>query len=72
MQTASVTVDGDCQTVRLPPDIHLDGDEVIVKQVGSSVMLVPKRVVQRFKPVSDDFMAERVQHPQAPRENAFE
>ena len=72
MQTASVTVDGDCQTVRLPPDIHLDGDEVIVKKVGSSVMLVPKRVVQQFEPVSDDFMVERVQHPQAPRENAFE
>lgn len=72
MKTASVTVDGDCQSVRLPPDIHIDGDQVFVKKVGSAVMLVPKHFAQPFEPVSDDFMVERVQHPQAPRESAFE
>ena len=72
MQTASVTVDGDCQSVRLPPDIHIDGDQVFVKKVGSAVMLMPKRFARPFESVSDDFMVERVQHPQAPREQAFE
>lgn len=78
MKTASVTTDGDCQSVRLPPDFHLTGDEVFVKKVGDSVLLVPKHLDPRkrlgrpFDPVSDDFMVERVQHPQAPRENAFE
>ena len=72
MKTASVTVDGDHQSVHLPPDIRLDGDQVFVRMVGSAVMLVPKRFSQPFEPVSDDFMVERVQHPQAPRETAFE
>ncbi len=72
MQTASVTDDGDCQSVRLPPDIHFDVDQVFVKKVGNAVMLVPKRFAQPFEPVSDDFMVERVQHPQSPRESAFE
>ena len=83
MQTASITVDGDCQSVRLPPDIHLDGDQVFVKKVGNAVMLVPKRPPaddddpwKHFREaighVSDDFMVERIQHPQAPRESAFE
>ena len=72
MQTASVTDDGDCQSVRLPPDIHFDEDQVFVKRVGKAVMLVPKRFSQSFEPVSDDFMVERIQHPQPPRETAFE
>ena len=83
MQTASVTVVGDHQSVHLPPDIHFDGDQVFVKKVGSAVMLVPKRLVsehpdpwksfnEAIGQVSDDFMVERIQPPQAPRETAFE
>ena len=56
MKTASVTVDGDHQSVHLPPDIRLDGDQVFVRMVGSAVMLVPKRFSQPFEPVSDDFI----------------
>ncbi len=83
MQTASVTVVGDHQSVHLPPDIRLDSDQVFVKKVGSIVMLAPKRPAsdaadpwKHFREsighVSDDFMVERIQHPQAPRESAFE
>lgn len=83
MQTASVIDDGDCQSVRLPPDIHFDSDQVFVRKVGSAVMLSPKRPAadgtdpwKHFREtighVSDDFMIERIQHPQTPRESAFE
>ena len=83
MQTAPLTVVGEHQSVLLPSDIHFEGDQVFVKKVGDAVMLVPKRATaggtdpwKHFRAaigrVSDDFMVERIQHPQAPRESAFE
>lgn len=83
MQTAPLSIVGEHQSVLLPPDIHFEGDQVFVKKVGSAVMLVPKRPAsddadpwKHFREaighVSDDFMVERIQHPQAPRESAFE
>lgn len=82
--TVKVTVDGDCQTVRLPPEIHLDAEQVIVKKIGGAVMLYPKNSKESASAdpwkyfneaignVTDDFMAERIQLSQAPRESAFE
>lgn len=82
--TVNVTVDGDCQSVRLPPEIHLDAEQVFVKKIGGAVMLYPKNSKasassdpwkyfnEAIGNVTDDFMVERVQLPQAPRESAFE
>ena len=35
MKTATVTTQADGQIVHLPAGVHLEGDEVLVKQVGA-------------------------------------
>ena len=34
---------GQCQTVVLPPDVRLPGDEVIISQSGDTITLSPRR-----------------------------
>jgi hypothetical protein len=41
MQKALVTNQGPFQFVQLPGGFHLSGDEVFVKRVGRSVLLIP-------------------------------
>ncbi|HAV64878.1 MAG TPA: hypothetical protein DCY13_21225 [Verrucomicrobiales bacterium] len=43
MDTATVTKEGDLQTVRLPKGIHLSSTTVYVRQAGDSVVLEPVR-----------------------------
>lgn len=78
MQTASVVTDADCQIVRLPASVHLEGDEVFVKQLGQSVVLVPK-LANPWQPLldsldqfSEDFMQDRSQPADQNRETMFE
>lgn len=78
----SVTKEDGRQSLVLPPEIRLDAEQVFVKKVGDSILLVPKRKSSRpgqsnrdeddFEPVSDDFMPERVQPPFEAREAMFE
>ena len=78
MKIATVVSQPDGQIVRLPRDIHLDGDEVFVKQVGRSVVLVPKQgnpwqpLLDSLDQFSDDYMQERLQPPGQDRETMFE
>lgn len=43
MQTAKVFMNGNSQAVRLPKDFRVEGDEVVIKKVGDTIMLMPKR-----------------------------
>ena len=78
MTTATVIAEGNRQSVLLPPEVHLDADQVFVKQVGDSVLLVPKRAEpwylfeEALGQASDDFMADRIQPAQDVRETVFE
>lgn len=66
MKTAKLFKNGQSQAVRLPKDFRFDGDEVFIKKVGSSVVLMPEKnswdalvtSLERFTP---EFMAERNQ-----------
>jgi antitoxin VapB len=67
MQTATVVNHGASQSVQLPAGFHVDGDEVYVKHIGKSVLLIPKNAdlwelmadsLERF---SDDYMHDRFQ-----------
>jgi antitoxin VapB len=77
MQTASVTNHGSSQSVQLPEGFHLDGNEVFVKHVGKSVLLIPKDadpwdlMADSLPQFTDDFMLERLQPPQQQREGPF-
>ena len=78
MQTATVVTQINGQIVRLPANIHLEGDEVLVKQIGQSVVLVPKQadpwqpLLDSLDQFSDDFMEERCQPVDQKRETIFE
>ena len=43
MKTAKIFMNGSSQAVRLPKEFRLEGDEVVVKRVGDTIVLMPKR-----------------------------
>ena len=78
MKTATVVTQADGQTVRLPADIHLEGGEVEVRQIGRSVVLIPMQtnpwqpLLDSLDQFSDDFMEQRCQPVDQKREVIFE
>ena len=78
MKTATVVTNPDGQTVRLPIGIHLEGDEVLVKQVGQSVVLSAKQanpwqpLLDSLDQFSEDYLEERSQPTTQKRETIFE
>jgi len=78
MKIATVQTESDGQIVRLPSDVHLEGEEVLVRQVGQSVILSPKSagpwqvLVDSLGQFSDDFMEERSQPSDQRREAMLE
>ena len=75
MQKALVTNQGPIQSVQLPEGFHMSGQEVFVKRVGKSVLLIPhdadpwdlmQESLDRF---TEDFMSQRSQPPQQDRED---
>jgi antitoxin VapB len=77
MQTATVITHGSCQSVQLPEGFHIDGNEVYVKHLGKSVLLIPKDadpwdlMADSLGQFTDDFMLERSQPLQQHREGPF-
>lgn len=77
MQTATVINQGASQSVQLPEGFHLDGNEVYVKHLGKSVLLIPKNadpwdlLEESLNQFTDDFMLDRCQPPQQHRQGAF-
>jgi antitoxin VapB len=77
MQTATVTTHGASQSVELPEGFHINGNEVFVKHVGKSVLLIPKDadpwdlMADSLGQFTDDFMKDRSQPPQQAREGPF-
>ena len=66
MKTAKLFKNGQSQAVRLPKEFRFKGNEVFIKKIGSSVVLMPEKnswdtlceSLDRFTP---DFMVEREQ-----------
>ena len=74
MQTAKIFVNGRSQAVRLPKDYRFTGDDVFIKKIGKMVVLLPKDdpwspLVNSLDQFTDDFMNQRNQPDQDPREN---
>jgi antitoxin VapB len=78
MQVATVVTDSVGQVVHLPASVHLKGDEVLVRQVGQSVVLIPKQgnpwqpLLESLNVFSGDFMEDRAQPVEQSRESLFE
>ena len=76
MKTAKLFMNGQSQAVRLPKEFRFEGDEVLVKKVGSAVVLLPVQrswdtLIQSLTQFSPDFLREREQPPQQKRAIAF-
>jgi antitoxin VapB len=77
MQTAPVTTRGSSQSVELPEGFHLDGNEVYVKHLGKSVLLIPMNadpwdlLADSLGEFTDDYMEERSQPAEQEREEPF-
>jgi antitoxin VapB len=73
MQTAKIFMNGKSQAVRLPKEFRFEGEEVFIKKVGDTVVLMPKenhweRWIRSWGKFSDDFMSDRNQPPTQERE----
>jgi antitoxin VapB len=70
MQTAMVITHGSSQSVQLLETIYIEGNEVFVKRLGTSVLLIPKNadtwdlMADSLDQFIDDFMQERSQPDQ--------
>lgn len=67
MSTAQVVTENGGQIVRLPNEFHLEGNEVSVKRVGRSLLLIPRdanpweMMTASLEQFTDDFMQDRAQ-----------
>ncbi len=76
MKTAKLFQNGQSQAVRLPKEFRFEGDEVLIKRVGSAVVLLPKKggwdsLVASLGQFSPDFLSVREQPPTQDRASAF-
>ena len=75
METAELFKNGQSQAVRLPKDYRFEGDEVYLKKVGNTVILIPIKnswapLINSLDEFSDDFMNER-QQPETQKREEF-
>ena len=77
-KTAKLFRNGRSQAVRLPREFRFEGDEVLIRQMGSGVLLEPRiaDVQQWFAKldrIKGDFMKKgRRKQPQTPRREIFD
>jgi antitoxin VapB len=69
-------MNGRSQAVRMPKDFRFEGDEVFIKKVGDSVILIPYHAPWRTlfdspSMFSEDFMEEYEQPQLQGREDVF-
>lgn len=74
MNTAKLFKNGDSQAVRLPKEFRFEGTEVLIKRVGSAVVLLPKSkswdtLLSSLEKFSEDFLDKRDQGKQQKRES---
>ncbi len=77
MQTAKLFQNGQSQAVRLPKEFRFPGDKVFIKRMGNAVVLLPYHdswhsLFDSLDQFSEDFMEQREQPVQPPRESLFE
>ena len=66
MQKAKLFKNGQSQAVRLPKEFRFEGDEVFVRKLGNTVVLVPmddpwRTLIESLSEFSEDYLEERDQ-----------
>jgi antitoxin VapB len=77
MKTAYVVQEGTHQLIKLPESVHLNTQQVFVKQVGHALVLIPvenswQSLFDSLDQFSEDFMEQREQPKPQVRECLFE
>jgi antitoxin VapB len=77
MKTAKLFQNGQSQAVRLPKEFRFDGDEVFIKKLGSTVVLIPflnswDSLMGSLEKFTSDYAGDRGQPRQQAREAVFE
>ena len=75
METAKLFKNGQSQAVRLPKDYRFEGEEVYLKKVGNTVILIPIKnswapLINSLDEFSSDFMNDR-QQPEGQKREDF-
>lgn len=68
MVCTKVFISGNSQAVRIPKEFHIDFSELLIKKIGSSIILTPKEsnwenLERSLSEFSDDFMTEGRSQP---------
>lgn len=76
MKTAKLFRNGESQAVRLPKEFRFEGKEVLIRRVGSAVILLPKTkswdtLIGSLAKFPPDFMADREQPREEDRRETF-
>lgn len=76
MKTAKLFKNGDSQAVRLPREFRFAGKEVLIKRVGSAVVLLPKAkswdtLLESLEKFPPDFMSDREQPAEVERRDSL-
>lgn len=74
METAKLFKNGQSQAVRLPKEYRFEGEEVYLKKVGNTVILIPIKnswapLIESLDEFSSDFMNDREQPETQKRED---
>jgi len=74
METAKLFKNGQSQAVRLPKEYRFEGDEVYIKKIDNTVLLIPMKnswapLITSLDEFSDDFMNDRQQPETQERED---
>jgi antitoxin VapB len=77
MDTAKLFKNGRSQAVRLPKEYRFSGDQVFIKRMGKSIVLMPEEgswesLIESTGEFSEDFMHSREQGAPQNRESMFE
>ena len=77
MNIAKLSKSDNIQMIIIPQEFQIEGDEVYIKKVGDSLILIPKTkpwqiLWDSLKLFSEDFMDNREQPQQEQREAIFE
>ncbi|NJO17472.1 MAG: AbrB/MazE/SpoVT family DNA-binding domain-containing protein [Thioploca sp.] len=77
LSTAHVVQEGEYQLIKLPESIHLNAQQVFIKPVGQSLVLIPvenpwQSLFDSLDKFSEDFLERREQPEPQVREHLFE
>lgn len=77
MKTAKIFRSGNSQTVRIPKEFQMEGEEVEIQKRGASLVLRPKKkswspLIESLQRFTDDFMKHGRKQPRVQkRDRAF-